>query len=230
MAIIYLIRHGQASFGAEDYDSLSELGQSQAQRMGEVLFERIGAPDLVLSGTMLRHQQTRDLALRSGAIQVSHQEHADWNEYDHQAVLAALDPRLKTAKGTRELLAQSDDPNKQFASLFAQAIARWQSAENNDYPESWLAFKSRVSGAFSSLLSQLSQQQVVVVFTSGGPISVIAQQLLGLPDDKMLSLNWTLANCGITKIVQTPNRVLLATLNEHSHFENAQQPNMITYK
>lgn len=30
MATIYLIRHGQASFGAENYDKLSPLGERQA--------------------------------------------------------------------------------------------------------------------------------------------------------------------------------------------------------
>lgn len=230
MASIYLVRHGQASFGAEDYDALSELGMAQARQLGKVLFERIGTPDIVLSGTMLRHQQTRDLALASGHIQSASETQSLWNEYDHQAVLAAFEPRLKTAAGTRELLAQSDNPKTQFAGLFAQAMARWQSGQYQDYPESWQAFKSRVKTASTSLLATLKQHQVAVVFTSGGPISIIAQQLLGLSDDKILSLNWTLTNCGLSKIVKTPNRVILATLNEHSHFEKSDLRHMITYK
>jgi broad specificity phosphatase PhoE len=35
MGNLYLVRHGQASFGAADYDQLSELGQRQSVRLGE---------------------------------------------------------------------------------------------------------------------------------------------------------------------------------------------------
>ncbi|BDX07369.1 histidine phosphatase family protein [Planctobacterium marinum] len=237
MASIYLIRHGQASFGKEDYDALSPLGEQQAGVMGKALFGRLGKVDKIISGTMVRHKQTRDFAL--GGAEPSQPEHsspefvesADWNEYDHQAVLAALEPQLSTASGTRQFLAQADDPKKEFASLFAQAIARWQSElHNDDYPETWSQFKSRVKNALQTALAQCDNSQQLVVFTSGGPISAIAQRLLNLPDAQMLNLNWTLANCGITKVVKTPNRVILSTLNEHSHFETSALRHMITYK
>ena len=35
MGTLYLVRHGQASFGAADYDQLSELGRRQSVRLGE---------------------------------------------------------------------------------------------------------------------------------------------------------------------------------------------------
>ena len=35
MGTLYLVRHGQASFGADDYDQLSELGHKQSVRLGE---------------------------------------------------------------------------------------------------------------------------------------------------------------------------------------------------
>jgi broad specificity phosphatase PhoE len=37
MGTLYLVRHGQASFGADDYDQLSELGRRQSVRLGEYL-------------------------------------------------------------------------------------------------------------------------------------------------------------------------------------------------
>ena len=40
MGTLYLVRHGQASFGAADYDNLSELGHRQAVRLGEYWRER----------------------------------------------------------------------------------------------------------------------------------------------------------------------------------------------
>ena len=35
MTIIHLVRHGQASFGKEDYDNLSEIGLKQAFLLGK---------------------------------------------------------------------------------------------------------------------------------------------------------------------------------------------------
>ena len=34
MSLVYLVRHAQASFGARDYDRLSELGRQQARWLG----------------------------------------------------------------------------------------------------------------------------------------------------------------------------------------------------
>jgi len=37
MGSIFLIRHGQASFGAENYDVLSPLGHQQSEALGDHL-------------------------------------------------------------------------------------------------------------------------------------------------------------------------------------------------
>ena len=58
MGSLYLVRHGQASFGADDYDQLSERGEAQAVRLGEYWRERGLSFDAVYAGTLKRHQQT----------------------------------------------------------------------------------------------------------------------------------------------------------------------------
>ena len=58
MGQLYLVRHGQASFGADDYDQLSELGQRQSRRLGEHWAERGVVFDAVITGTLKRHAQT----------------------------------------------------------------------------------------------------------------------------------------------------------------------------
>jgi len=55
MAVIRLIRHGQASFGRKDYDNLSEIGKRQSTVLGESLKDRAGEVDLVVCGAMKRH-------------------------------------------------------------------------------------------------------------------------------------------------------------------------------
>ena len=58
MGTLYLVRHGQASFGAADYDRLSELGERQSERLGRYWAERGLRFDAVITGTLRRHAQT----------------------------------------------------------------------------------------------------------------------------------------------------------------------------
>lgn len=58
MGTIYLVRHGQASFGADNYDQLSALGLQQAQQLGRYWQERGMRFDAVYTGTLQRHVQT----------------------------------------------------------------------------------------------------------------------------------------------------------------------------
>jgi len=60
---IYLIRHGQASFGADDYDVLSPLGVRQAQVVGQHLLDLGLSFDRCLSGDLSRQQDTARHAL-----------------------------------------------------------------------------------------------------------------------------------------------------------------------
>lgn len=55
---LWLVRHGQASFGKSDYDNLSETGHEQAYLLGKDLARRGIAPSLIVSGSMKRHRQT----------------------------------------------------------------------------------------------------------------------------------------------------------------------------
>ncbi|MGK0529545.1 MAG: broad specificity phosphatase PhoE, partial [Alteromonadales bacterium] len=50
MTDIYLVRHGQASFGKANYDKLSELGGQQAIWLGDYFKHRNVEFDAVFSG------------------------------------------------------------------------------------------------------------------------------------------------------------------------------------
>ena len=95
MGHIYLIRHGQASLGAEDYDQLSPLGQRQSERLGQYLRQRsdeLGLQwDAVLMGSLRRHRQTWEgIAQGAGWTQHTPLVWPGLNEYDSEALLAAL--------------------------------------------------------------------------------------------------------------------------------------------
>lgn len=233
MATIYLIRHGQASFGQENYDELSELGHQQAIRLGQTMGQRISSFDAVCLGTMFRHKQTAENCLDQfgGSFNASELNvNADWNEYDHQDVLRQFRPEFATAKSMMAFIREQDNPKKAFENDFNAAIERWISgAHDSDYVESWTGFVTRVKRAFKTTLEQHAGKNKVAVFTSGGPISLISQALLGVPQEKIMTMNWTLVNCGVTKIVTTGSRVFLSSLNEHTHFEGAENKHFITY-
>jgi len=233
MATIYLIRHGQASFGKEDYDQLSELGKLQAVRLGQALSQRLSLFDAVFLGTMKRHKQSAEnclAAFNTSLSDVGAAYDEGWNEYNHQEILAKHRPEFATHESMRAFLKAQDNPKKAFELEFNLAIDRWvQSKDSTEYSESWESFKARVHGALEQVLVGTPSSKKIAVFTSGGPISLIAQSLLGVEQEKIMKMNWTLLNCGVTKVVSTNSRVFIASFNDHSHFEGKDYKKFLTY-
>ena len=63
MSQVLLVRHGQASWGADDYDVLSERGVEQSGVLGAALAARGIEPTVLVSGAMRRHHQTAAAAV-----------------------------------------------------------------------------------------------------------------------------------------------------------------------
>jgi broad specificity phosphatase PhoE len=231
MTAIYLIRHGQASFGKAEYDCLSELGEQQARHIGESFKARVGGFDKVLRGSMQRHQQTADSCLTAmGQTDITPQLDAGWNEYDHQDILAQFDPQLATAQGVKAYMSRQQNPHKALEQVIGQAFKRWiGSQHNSDYIESWPDYQARIQTALAHLISELDGEKRVAVFSSGGPIALLSQAILGVPAENLMALNWTLVNCGITKLISTRKGAILSSLNEHSAFEGDRK-HLLTYK
>ena len=233
MTAVYLIRHGQASFGQENYDQLSDLGHQQSIRLGQALNHRAVQFDAVYLGSMLRHKQTAENCLTQFGVTFGESNStvdAGWNEYDHQDVLRQFRPEFSTAKSMMEFIGKQDNPKRAFEDDFNAAVERWISgAHDGDYVESWDEFCARVKMSFEATLKASADKNNVAVFTSGGPISLVSQALLGVPQRKIMKMNWTLVNCGVTKIVATGSRHFLSSLNEHTHFEGTDKKHLITY-
>lgn len=58
MPSIWLIRHAQASFGAADYDLLSERGHEQITALVSGIRRRRVVADRVISGSLRRQRDT----------------------------------------------------------------------------------------------------------------------------------------------------------------------------
>lgn len=230
MSAVYLIRHGQASFGAADYDRLSDRGQQQARVLGQALARLAPRIGTVVSGDMLRHRQTAQACLQAMGRGGEWRSDPGWNEFDHGAVIDALRPDDIGHVRLRAELMAAADPHRAFQAMFEQAVMRWVGGSHDaDYAETWQAFRARCRTALARLFDALPQGSDALVFTSGGPIAALAQELLHIPDSDGFRLNWGLVNCGVTKLVRGRGGVRLSTLNGHAHFEG-EHASLVTYR
>ncbi|WP_419812591.1 histidine phosphatase family protein [Bacterioplanoides sp.] len=229
MASIYLVRHGQASFGKLNYDQLSELGWQQSELVGQALLARGITPACVVHGAMVRHEETLKGAQKHWHSAASVVEMPGFNEFDSDDVVACAFPEFQDKANFGRWLQQQDNRRKAFQQVFAQAIERWISGQHQDYQESWQSFTTRCNQALDDLIQQLEGQDAVV-FTSGGPITAIAQHCLALNNAKAFELNWTLLNAGISQILYSRSgKKSLASCNEHHHLAAAGS-SFVTYR
>jgi len=168
MGAIYLLRHGQASFGSNNYDQLSPVGHQQAKVLGQALKSRGVQPDVLVSGTMQRHLETASGALSELGLDAGKlHQHSGVNEFDHENVIEVAEPRYVDKLVMMGDMAASGDPRRAFQKFFQDAQA--------------------------------------------------------------FTINWTLANVGITKVQAGRDGLHLISVNEHAHVEGA-QPSLLTYR
>ncbi|NGP40634.1 histidine phosphatase family protein [Acinetobacter lwoffii] len=231
MTTIYLIRHGQASFGAESYDQLSPNGELQAKLLGRYFDEILKEAPYVVAGSMQRHQQTAQLSLDKCFPESEILTDSAWNEFNHQQVFARYEPRFNQPELLKQDVSEHENPRDYLGKIFSGAIARWTGDDyHHEYDESWPSFKARVESGLENLCDQLSKSRprYAVVYTSGGVISVAVGKILGLSPEKTFALNWAITNTSITTLRLVGNEPQLLSLNEH-HFIKAQRPDLLTW-
>ncbi|MGA8884838.1 MAG: histidine phosphatase family protein [Acinetobacter sp.] len=231
MTTIYLIRHGQASFGAESYDQLSPNGELQAKILGQYFDSILKEAPYAVAGSMRRHQQTAGIALEQCFPEANVVTDSAWNEFNHQQVFAQYEPRFNEPHLLKADVDKEDNPRAYLAKIFEGAIERWTGGDyHHEYEESWPHFKRRVETALQNLCNELAKTQprYAVIFTSGGVISVAAGKILGLSPNKTFALNWAIANSSMTTLRLVGNEPQLLSLNEH-HFIKAENPNLLTW-
>jgi broad specificity phosphatase PhoE len=234
MAELYFIRHGQASFGADDYDRLSTLGVKQCKALGQDMSGYIKDPVLV-AGSLRRHKQSLE-AYCDGASFTEKEpviELPDFNEFDHEEVLYVAYPEFRDKRTLALELSKYETPKKQFHFIFQTALERWITGGfDQDYSESWSQFLSRVEQGLEHLRA-LTQEapykgRPLMVFTSGGPISGVCRKVMTLNDASTFALNENLANSGVTKLLSSEKRVSVSFINNYSHL--MKEPGLVSYR
>jgi broad specificity phosphatase PhoE len=222
MAEFYLVRHGQASFGTDDYDRLSTLGQQQSLWLGQHFAERAMQFDQIITGTQLRHRQTAEHICRGIGYSPAVAEHAGLNEYDFHALFAALGEEHSALKP----LATWD--KRDFYQALKQVLHLWSVDQlGGAVPETWAEFAQRVDDA-RQFIQRCGAQRVLVV-SSGGPIGMMSRQVLGAPANIAIELNLQIRNTSFSHYYFNENSVRLASFNNIPHLDQPGRLDAISY-
>lgn len=241
MSTLYLVRHGQASFGQSDYDQLSELGERQARRLGEYWLRQGVSLDAVYSGTLRRQIQSAE-----GAAAVYRTAGRPWpgaaawpefNEYDTKSLLTSSFPKLVAEHPELGALLRELNPGsagevlqnrKLFQRVFSAVMERWVDGRFQiPGMESWSEFAGRVNRGLSRLMQEQGSGKTVAVFTSGGPISVAMQRALGTSDQTALELGWVIPNGSVSEFRWSQEKFSLVSFNSVPHLT---EPGLLSYR
>jgi broad specificity phosphatase PhoE len=216
MGVVLLVRHGQASFGSDDYDVLSETGWEQGRLLGAWLADRKVTPTVVVRGDLRRHRETAEAMVAGAGWATDLVVDAGWDEFDHLGVVAAY-PDVPDGELDR----------REFQRVFELATGRWTAGEfDADYPESWPGFVERVRGALARACDQAGPGGTVVVVSSGGPVAAACAALVDPTGDDPATyarlwnrFNTVVVNSSVTRVVVGSTGARLLTFNEHPHLE-----------
>lgn len=221
MGTLYLVRHGQASFGADNYDQLSELGIRQCAQLGAWMAERGLRFDGVLRGTLARQRQSLEAI---GGTLPGLPVAIEWpglNEYDSHAVVRAVHagalPVATDAEGYR-----------QHFRLLREGLARWMdgTAQPEGMPN-WRDFVAGVAGALDHVRTRFDGN--VLMVSSGGPIATAVAHVLDAPAKSVIELNMRIRNSALTEFAFTPKRHMLVSYNTLPHLDHADRLGWVTY-
>ncbi len=238
MTTILLARHGQASFGQQNYDQLSELGGLQASLLGQHYATTQRRIDAIFTGSLSRQQDSARYfweayqpsvaaSLALPALDLTAPDSyliESFNEFNHKDVFIKSNPAFTSQEAIASEIAKAEVPKQRLAELFDLALQRWHEGDNDkDYLESWPQFNVRAQQALEQVRQQVSQlthlesDSTVLVFTSGGVIAAITAQLLRQGSQIAYQINRSLVNTGVTAITVRDQVPQLLSLNEYSH-------------
>ena len=210
MPVVYLVRHGQASYGAEDYDVLSPIGHEQSAVVGRELQRRgITSPQIVC-GDLVRQRNTALGIIDSAGFESAMTIDPRWNEFDHPDM-----PLPTTGAG------DSFD----FQRRLDTALESWVREDNLD---GWRGFQDKSFAALMDFAGTLTAGATGLAVTSGGVVSAIVSRIWGLDAQGTVRINRVVANTSLTSIVFGRQGMNLLSVNDHSHLQTNRD--LLTYR
>jgi len=216
MAKLYLVRHAQASFGAENYDKLSELGLKQSTYIPGHFSDDPTVSRVLYRGDMLRHKETADYSFTGLEAVIR----PGINEFDHMNVLTVYQPDINDKAKMMEIVMNQKDPKQFVEDEFKQAMLRWIEEEGtSSYSETFRDFRTRVCDTIQDIITtaRKEKQKEVIAVTSGGVISLYIAILMEMPIIRMIEMNQHIANTSVTSLLFNDKKVTLSYYNNFSH-------------
>jgi broad specificity phosphatase PhoE len=231
MSTIYLVRHGQGSFGTDNYDLLSTLGREQVQILGAYFAEAGERIDRIYSGSLMRQRETAALLAAALPELPPHTIEPAFDEYDSDAIL-----RCYAASLSPEALSQSGWPDlrndrRRFQYFLERAARAWvDAAIVAEDMTPWSSFHGRIMTALRRIMEQEGRSKTLVISTSGGVIGVIVAHVLGVSNHVAIELNWAIHNASITRLYYSADKVTLSMFNAIPHLDREGKRGLITYR
>ena len=231
-----MVRHGQASFGEDNYDRLSELGSLQSKLLAEYFFKAELKFDVVYTGNMVRHLETLQefKALYNERSlpfpEVKNLE--ELNEYDSFSIFQEIAPGIiEKDPSLADNEEQMFSDKRSFQNIFEKVMNIWVS---DNYSAGdlvrWKDYVASVYRGVEEIMKFHGRGERVAVFTSGGPISVTVRKALNLSDEDTMRVSWQIANSSVTRFKCTRDQIMLSSFNELSHLELYPEDGLITYR
>lgn len=226
MGTLYLIRHGQASYGEVDYDRLSTTGQDQARALGHWLGR--ARLDRLYAGPLVRQQQTITIAREAAQLATTVETLPELAEYPAFEMLQHLIPRLVAEDPKFAQLTTQPTP-RLLDDAFHTILGRWSRDE-------WFVegvervgeFVARVRAGIDRVLRAAGSGARIACVTSAGPIGVAVGLTFGIPEHRMVRTSIVIRNASITEFRfrsqdfdWQPDQLSLVTFNLTAHLPEA---------
>jgi broad specificity phosphatase PhoE len=229
MSVLYLVRHGQAGT-RENYDSLSDLGGTQARLLGEHFRAQGIQFAAAYSGSLARQIATAAEVLPESQITVD----AGWDEFDLAHVYRELVPRLvhddeqfriEYEEMQRDIArsqgAHHAPVHRKWNDCDKKCVRAWVEGRYEYSGESWTQFVARIHEALGRVIA-VAHEGNIAVFTSATPIGIAAAKTLEIADGRAMWLASVMFNASLTTLRVHGDEVRLFTLNAIPHLNEAQ--------
>lgn len=235
MSEIFFVRHGQASWGARNYDQLSPLGWQQSRWLGEH-FAALGLDfDRAIVGGLTRHQETLAGIGEGMGRALEAVVDPDFDEFGFRPLMSLY---LETAHAGERSAGELPKDAEGLFRLLRQVMVAWMQGELDTGiasadaaagapSETWSGFNQRVARALTRARAGRRGERVLIV-SSGGPKSVAMKQVLDLADVAVVELMMQIRNTSITRFACSGERIGLAAFNSLAHLERPDRQHGIT--
>lgn len=221
MGTLYLVRHGQASFGADNYDQLSARGVQQSVRLGEYFADKGITFEAAMTGTLQRQIQTFEGICEGAGLKTQALTFPGLNEYDSAAVIEAIHPQELEKPDTPELY-------RHHFRLLRDGLTQWMNGTVS--PRGMPSYPQFVDDIVAVLDHvRKSFEGNVLLVSSGGPIATAVGQVLGTTPETTIEMNLRIRNSAVTEFVFNPKRYSLLTFNTLPHLDAAPYADWVTY-